>query len=117
MTVKEIIELLKCEVVFGSEEQIQAEVSIIGASDMMSDILALSQPGMLVITGHTSPQSVRTGMVTDLLGMIIARGKQIPQGTVDLAVKHGFLLLKTQYGMFTSCGILYRAGCRGGDEA
>ncbi len=117
MTVNQVIELLKCEVIVGSEEQMQSEVSTIGASDMMSDILALSQPGMLVITGHTSPQAVRTGVVTDLLGMIIARGKQIPQDTIDLAVKHGFLLLKTQYGMFTSCGILFRAGCRGGDEA
>lgn len=117
MTVKEIIDILHCEVVVGGEEQLNAEVSVIGASDMMSDILSLSQPGMLVITGHTSPQSVRTGVVTDLLGLVIARDKQIPQETIDLAVKHGFLLLKTQYGMFTSCGMLYRAGCRGGDEA
>jgi predicted transcriptional regulator len=117
MTVKDIIDILECEVVVGREEQLGQEVSTIGASDMMSDILALSRPGMLVITGHTSPQSVRTGVVTDLLGLVIARGKQIPQETIDLAVKHGFLVLKTQSGMFTSCGKLYRAGCRGGDEA
>lgn len=117
MTVKDIVEILDCEVIVGQEEQLCAEVSTIGASDMMSDILALSRPGMLVVTGHTSPQSVRTGLVTDLLGLVIARGKQIPHETIDLAAKHGFLLLKTQMGMFTSCGRLYRAGCRGGDEA
>jgi len=117
MTVKEIIEILDCEVITAVQEQLDAEVSTMGASDMMSDILALSRPGMLVLTGHVSPQSVRTGVVTDLLGMIIVRGKQIPKETIDLAAKHGFLLLKTQMNMFTSCGKLYRAGCRGGDEA
>lgn len=115
MKVRDIVEILQCEVLSG-EDKLDEEVRNMGASDMMSDILALSQPGMLVLTGHTSPQAVRTGMVTALLGIVIVRGKNIPPATLQMAKSNNVLLLKTHLGMFTSCGKLYQAGFRGRDE-
>jgi len=115
MKVKDIVEILEAEVISG-EDKLDEEVKYIGASDMMSDILALSQSGMLVLTGHTSPQSVRTSIVTELLGLVIVRGKTIPLSTITMARQNNALLLKTQYGMFTSCGRLFQKGFRGGDE-
>lgn len=115
MKIKDVVDILHCEVLSG-EDKLEEEVKYLGASDMMSDILALSQPGMLVLTGHTSPQAVRTGMVTALLGIVIVRGKNIPPTTMDMAKNNNILLLRTHMGMFTSCGKLYDAGFRGGDE-
>lgn len=115
MTVKDIVETLHGEILAG-EEHLDEEVSCIGASDMMSDILALSKPGMLVLTGHTSPQAVRTGMVTHLLGLVIVRGKNLPPQTLEMAKTNNFLLIRTDFGMFSSSGKLYAIGFRGGDE-
>lgn len=115
MKVKDIVSILDAEVISG-EDKLNEEVQYIGASDMMSDILALSKSGMLALTGHTSPQIVRTGIVTQLLGVVIVRGKNIPPQTINLAKQNNSLLLKTEYGMFTSCGKLYEKGFRGGDE-
>lgn len=115
MTVKDIVETLHGEVLAG-EDHLDKEVSSIGASDMMSDILALSQPGMLVLTGHTSPQAVRTGLVTHLLGLVIVRGKNLPPQTLEMAKASDFLLIRTEYGMFSSSGKLYAVGFRGGDD-
>lgn len=83
---------------------------------MMSDILALSKPGMLALTGHTSPQAVRTSIVTDLLGLVFVRGKNIPPQTLEMAKADNVLLIRTEMGMYTSCGVLYSHGFRGGDE-
>lgn len=115
MIVKDIVDILHGEVLSG-EDKLDKKVESIGASDMMSDILALSKPGMLVLTGHTSPQAVRTGIVTDLLGIVIVRGKNIPPQTLDMAKSNNSLLIRTDFGMYTSCGKLYQKGFRGGDE-
>lgn len=115
MIVRDIIEILNGEVLAG-EDKIEQEVEYLGASDMMSDILALSKPGMICLTGHTSPQAVRTGIVTQLTGLVIVRGKNLPEQTLEMAKENNFLLIRTEYGMFTSCGKLYNKGFRGGDE-
>ncbi len=115
MIVRDIVEILNGEVLAG-EDKLEQEVEYLGASDMMSDILALSKPGMMVLTGHTSPQAVRTGIVTQLLGLIVVRGKNLPEQTYEMAKTNNFLLIRTEFGMFSSCGKLYEKGFRGGDE-
>ncbi len=115
MKVKDIVKILKAEVLSG-EDKLDEDVLMVGASDMMSDILALAKPGMLILTGHTSPQSIRTGIVTDLLGIVFVRGKNIPDETIRLAKDNNFLVLKTDYLMYSSCGKLYKEGLRGIDE-
>jgi hypothetical protein len=115
MLVKDIVALLQGEVLSG-ESKLNEDVESIGASDMMSDILALSKPNMLVLTGHTTPQAVRTGMVTQLLGLVIVRGKQLPPQTLNMAKANDFLLIRTEFGMYSTAGKLYEGGLRGGDE-
>ena len=115
MKVKEMVEILQGEVLTG-HSRLEEGVSVVGAADMMSDILALSKPRMVVVTGHTSPQAGRTGVVTDLMGLIIVRGKQIPSATLELAQQNDFLVIKTQHFMYSCCGKRYAAGLRGADE-
>ncbi len=115
MKVRDIVGILNGEVLSG-EDKLDEEVLLVGASDMMSDILALAKPGMLILTGHTSPQAIRTGLVTDLLGIVFVRGKNIPDETIELARENNFLVIKTNYLMYSSCGRLYEAGLRGIDE-
>jgi len=113
--VKDIIETLNAEVLSGGDK-LENDVKLLGAADMMSDILALAKPGMIVLTGYIYPQVIRTALVTDLLGLILVRGKHIPQETIDMARENNFLLLRTRQYLYSSCGKLYNMGLRGGDE-
>ena len=114
MKARELVAILEAEIISG-ENRLDDEVQSIGAGDMMSDILALAKPGMIVLTAHTSPQSVRTGMVTEVLGLVVVQNKNIPPATIELARQNDFLLLRTRKFMFSACGKLYTAGFKGID--
>jgi predicted transcriptional regulator len=112
--VRDIVALLDAEVLSG-ENKLDEEVKSVGASDMISDILALTKPGMVVLTGYTYPQVIRTALVTDLLGLIVVRGKNIAPETIAYARENNFLLLRTRGYLYSSCGKIFATGLRGGD--
>jgi len=115
MKVKDVINILSAELILGNN-RLEDDVNSIGATDMMSDILALSEPGMLILTGNTSPQSVRSAIVTDLLGLVFVRGKNIPPETIRMAKESDLIIMKTDMFMYSACGRLYTEGLRGIDE-
>lgn len=114
ITVRDIMTALDAEVLAGSDKM-DAVVSAVGAGDMMSDLLAFCKPGMIVLTGYTQPQVIRTAMVTDLLGLVVVRGKNITPETIAYARENNVLLLRTKCYMYSSCGKLYRMGLMGID--
>lgn len=115
MLVRDVARVLEAEVLSG-EDKLDVEVKYGGAADMMSDILALCRPNQLVLTGYIYPQVIRTAMVSDLLGLVIVRGKNVPPETLELARQNNFLLLRSKDYMFSACGKLFEAGLRGVDE-
>ena len=112
--VRDIITILDAEVLSG-EDKLEEEVKSVGASDMISDMLALSKPGMIILTGYTYPQVIRTALVTDLLGLIVVRGKNIAPETIAYARDNNFLLMRTRGYLYSSCGKIFATGLRGGD--
>ncbi|TFG80028.1 MAG: hypothetical protein E4H20_11370 [Spirochaetales bacterium] len=115
MIVRDVVRLLNADVLSG-EDQMDAEVISGGAADMLSDMLALCGPNQLVLTGYIQPQVVRTAMVSELLGLVFVRGKDIPSETIKLARQNNFLLLRTKSYLYASCGKLFAAGLKGIDE-
>lgn len=112
MTLRRVKELLDCRVVCG-EDLLDNEVGTGGASDMMSDVLAFGRPGLLLLTGLKSSQSVRTADIAELAGIIYVRGKRPEDDAVALAIEKGIVLMTTDLMMFEACGRLYAAGLRG----
>ncbi len=86
------------------------EVSSCGAADLMSDVLAYTKPGCLLVTGLMNPQSIRTAEVADLAAIVFVRGKSPEPDTIDLAEEIGIPLIGSRYGMYEMCGRLYQAG-------
>lgn len=80
------------------------------AADLMSDVLATIQPHAVLITGLCNPQVVRTAVMADVTAIVIVRGKQPPQETIDLADEESIPIISTPLGMFEVCGKLYVAG-------
>jgi hypothetical protein len=92
-----------------------AEINIRGGcgADLMSDVLASSQPGAILLTGLTNPQVVRTAHIAEFRAIIFVRGKQPQDETLSLARQENMPLITSPLGMFELCGRLYKAGLPG----
>ena len=84
-----------------------------GGADLMSDVLTFGQEGMLLMTGLTNPQVVRTAEVAGIRAIVFVRGKIPPPETLSLAEEKGIPLLATKYTLYETCGRLYKAGLPG----
>ena len=109
MVLSEIQSLLSCEV-FSGEELLDRAVLYGCASDLMSDVLAFSRSGAMLLTGLVNVQTVQTADIAEINAIILVRGKKPDDAVVESAQKKGIPLLGTPYSMYEACGILYRAG-------
>jgi predicted transcriptional regulator len=105
---QEIISIVDGTLLF--EADLGLEVTCAAASDLMSDVLALTEPGSILLTGLCNPQVVRTAEMADMTAIVFVRGKQPPAETVALAKEKGIPLVTTGHTMFEICGRLYMAG-------
>jgi predicted transcriptional regulator len=112
MTLREIKELLQAEVIQG-EESLDDEITFAGGSDLMSDVLAFGKPGILLLTGLSNAQSVRTANIIDAKAIVYVRGKKPDKMGIQVARENGIPLLSTKYMMYTACGLLFSHGLPG----
>ena len=83
------------------------------ASDLMSDVLLFTKPNMLLITGLTNPQAIRTCDMAEAPAVVFVRGKYPPRETLELAEEMGIAVLLSPYTMFETAGLLYQVGLKG----
>ena len=113
MRLKDMAELVDARVLCG-EELLDEEMGTAFASDLMSDVLAQVKGHPLLITGLCNPQVVRTAEMLDICCIIFVRGKMPDENMLALARGKSIAVLATKHYMFTTCGILYENGLRGG---
>jgi predicted transcriptional regulator len=111
MILKEAVEILEAEVVCG-EQYLDYEFECAGASDLMSDVLTFGKPGIVLITGLASIQSVCTAEIIEAKAVIYVRGRKPGEEGVELAQKIGLPILSTAFLMYKACGLLYSRGIR-----
>ena len=73
----------------------------------MSDVLAFGKPGIMLLTGLSNAQSVRTADIIEAIAVIYVRGKKPDENGIQLAEEKNIPLLSTKYMMYTACGLLY----------
>jgi predicted transcriptional regulator len=110
MRLREVADLLGCEVVTGEEQLDRLTIEACFAADLMSDVLAFSRAGALLVTGLASLQSAHTADVADLAGVLYVSGKRPAASVVEMASENGLPLLSTKHSMFEACGRLFQAG-------
>ena len=112
---KTIINLTKAEVLSGNSGT-DLDIKYAFAADLMSDtlfIVSREEEPVLLISGVTNSSVIRTAVILDIPVVLIVRGKNIPDETVQMARENNVILLRTRYIMFVTCGILYNAGMKG----
>jgi len=115
MTLREIKEILEAEILCG-EDHLDEKVEFAGGSDMMSDVLAFGKPGILLLTGLTNAQSVRTADIIEAKAIVYVRGKRPDKEGIELARQKGIPILSTNFMMYKTCGLLYKKGLPGVSE-
>ena len=109
MKLREVLEIIDGKVI-SENVDLDIEVQMGCGADLMSDVLAFTHEGTLLMSGLTNPQIVRTAEMAGIKAIVFVRGKIPPQETIALAKEKGIPLLASKYTMFETCGRLYQAG-------
>jgi len=113
MKIREIKELLGSEPIT-CVDCLDEEVTYGFASDLMSDVLALSSSNhVLLITGLMNLQTIRTAEMKDIKFIVFVRGKVPDEGIIELARENGLCIICTKESMFWTCGVLFSNGLQG----
>jgi predicted transcriptional regulator len=112
LTIAEVRAALKADVLC-CEEKLSDEIHNCCGCDLMSDVLAFTKPGALLLTGLTNSQVVRTAEILDLKAVIFVRNKRPDEATIAMAKESGIPLLSSPYPLYESCGLLYARGLMG----
>lgn len=91
---------------------LEREVTTACGADLMSDVLAFTKEGAILLTGLTNPQVIRTADVGGLSAIIFVRGKVPPQEATDMAKALDIPLFSTPHTLFAACGILFGSGMK-----
>jgi predicted transcriptional regulator len=109
VTLEQILAMIDGQVVSANTDM-SIEVDMACGADLMSDVLAFTHSGTLLLTGLTNPQVVRTAEMAGIKAIVFVRGKLPPVETVRLAESKGIPLLASRYTMYESCGRLHAMG-------
>lgn len=106
----DICAILNCEV-FTEETSLEnVRIQFGCASDLMSDVLAFSRAGAVLLTGLVNVQTIQTAFIAEIDSIVFVRGKRPPGDVIALAMEKGIHLLGTPYSMYEACGKLYQEG-------
>ncbi|MHC4474671.1 MAG: DRTGG domain-containing protein [Planctomycetota bacterium] len=106
MMLEQVRQIIEAEFLVGADSP-DLEIEAICGADLLSDVLAFTKPGSLLLTGLTNPQVIRTAEIAEIRAVCFVRGKRPPQETIELARAKGIPVLCTSLPMYDSCGLLY----------
>ena len=112
MRIREVLEVLQGRILV-ENHGLDEDIPRGGAADLMSDVLAFGTEGMVLMTGLTNPQVVRTAEMAGINIIVFVRDKKPPPETIELARDSGMTIVSTAYTMYEACGRLYAAGLPG----
>lgn len=111
MILKEICKLVEGRVAC-CEEQFDKRVEYGFASDLMSDVLTLKTNNVVLITGLSNIQAIRTAEMSDISFVILCRGRSATPEMVEVAHENNIVIIETGFSVFKCSGVLYSAGLK-----
>lgn len=110
MNIAEIAKLVDGKIVVG-DKYIDREVEAVFASDLMSDVLTINtNKPILLVTGLSNIQTIRTCEMADIKIILFVRGKVITEDMKELAEDNDMVLIETKFSAFRTSGVLYTSG-------
>jgi serine/threonine-protein kinase RsbT len=86
-----------------ADQNLDATVEHVYASDLMSDVLAFGKPNSILLTGLASQQAVISAHMAEFKAVAFIRGKRPKDGSERFARDHHLVLLSTHLDMYDAC--------------
>lgn len=102
LVIEKIKKSLQADVIVG-EELLNAEITNIYASDLMSDVLAYGKSGACLLTGLNSIQAAISSYMAEFKAIVFLRGKIPGEDIRKFAKERGLILLSTKSDMYDAC--------------
>lgn len=114
MKLSDVVREFGMEVKTGSGN-LDQEVTGGYVSDLLSDVLAHAEDGVLWVTLHIHQNIVAVASHKGLSGIVLVQGRQPEKDTVQKAEAENIPILVTGLSAFELVGRLYKAGIRGAE--
>jgi len=111
MTIRDISGIIDGKVIC-CEDLLSTSVEYAFASDLMSDVLTVDKENILLITGLTILQVIRTSEMSDINCVIVGRDKKVNDDMVKLAEENNIIIVESPHSVFHISGELYKAGLK-----
>jgi hypothetical protein len=111
MKIRDIVNLLNAKIIIG-ETHLDREIEHAFASDLMSDVLTVEMRNILLITGMSNIQTIRTAEICDAQTVLLVRNKKATKEMKDIAIQNDMVLMEFNGSMFRASGILFSAGIK-----
>ncbi|MGL4338480.1 MAG: transcriptional regulator [Turicibacter sp.] len=95
-----------------SNKEMDCDITYAFACDLMSDVLAYVNEDILLITGLSHVQTLRTAEMLDIRFILYVRGKQPDEMMLEMAKQNNMILLGSTLTTYEASGILYEAGLK-----
>ncbi len=102
MQIRSIKDALEASIIAG-EENMDATVEHVYASDLMSDVLAFGKPNSILFTGLATQQAVISAHMAEFKGVVFIRGKTAKDESPRIARDNHLALLSTRFDMYDAC--------------
>jgi len=111
MTLLSLVEALELEK-FSANPDLSGEVTGGYAGDLLSDVLARGEPGMIWVTLQTHPNVAAVASLKELSAVILVGGRRPEERTMEKAEEEGLILLGSPLSTFELAGRIYELGVR-----
>ncbi|MFA5446930.1 MAG: hypothetical protein WC233_01480 [Sphaerochaeta sp.] len=111
MKLKDILSCVNAKLVCG-EEHLEDHIERGFASDLMSDVLTILEDDIILITGLSNVQAIRTAEMSDIKNILLVRNKIPSPAMIEMANEFSISLSYTSYSLFRASGLLYQAGLK-----
>jgi hypothetical protein len=116
MTLRDVVQRLELGIVTGGTD-LDREIAGGHVSDLLSDVIAHGDKGVLWITLQTHPNIIAVATLKELAGIVLVNGRKPDAETVAKAQEEGTALLTTPLSAFEVAGRLYGMGLQGRSHA
>jgi predicted transcriptional regulator len=98
-----VADAIDSKLIWGPDQWEQINIDTIYASDLMSDVLMSDRDEMLLITSLSTEQAIRSASIVASEAVVIANGKTVTDGMIELAKEQGVVLLCTPFPKYECC--------------
>jgi hypothetical protein len=109
LLLREIVKLLDADVLTCHEE-LDREIKLVHASDLISEVLASCSRSALWLTGLLDRQIINTAELFDLSGVVFVSNRRPSEQIIMAAIEDQIPIMVTQLSMFETCGLLFAQG-------